>query len=291
MARGLGKGLGRGLDALFQENRQDEIIEELNVAELRANPYQPRIEFDETALEELSESIKLHGVLQPIVVRKSVKGYDIVVGERRFRASKMAGKNKIPAIVKTLTDQQMMELAIIENLQREDLNPLEEAKSYATLMKHLNLTQAEAADRLGKSRSYIANLLRLLNLPQEVKMMINQKEISGGHGRTLLGLKNEEDIIKVAHKVVQEAMSVRALEDFIKVMNQEELEPQSKEVKIKQKPKPKPKFLVKHEELLKQNLGTKVEISKSRKKGKISIEFTSEEEFNRLIHLLENVGE
>ncbi|MGZ9849568.1 ParB/RepB/Spo0J family partition protein [Macrococcus psychrotolerans] len=287
MARGLGKGLGRGLDALFQENRQDEIVEELNVAELRANPYQPRIEFDEAALEELSESIKLHGVLQPIVVRRSVKGYDIVVGERRFRASKLAGKNKIPAIVKTLTDQQMMELAIIENLQREDLNPLEEAKSYESLMKHLNLTQAETADRLGKSRSYIANLLRLLNLPQEVKKMINHKEISGGHGRTLLGLKNEEDIIKVAHKVVREAMSVRALEDLIKMMNQEEVETHSKEVKVKQKPK----FLVKHEESLKQNLGTKVEISKSRKKGKISIEFTSEEEFNRLIHLLENVGE
>lgn len=287
MARGLGKGLGRGLDALFQENSQDEIVEELHVAELRPNPYQPRIEFDEAALQELSESIKLHGVLQPIVVRKSVKGYDIVVGERRFRASKLAGKNKIPAIVKELTDQQMMELAIIENLQREDLNPLEEAKSYESLMKHLNLTQAETADRLGKSRSYIANLLRLLNLPQEVKTMINQKEISGGHGRTLLGLKNEDDMIKVAHKVVKEAMSVRALEDFIKTLNQEEIKTDDKKVKAKQKPK----FLVKHEESLKQHLGTKVEISKSRKKGKIAIEFTSEEEFNRLINLLENVGE
>jgi len=287
MARGLGKGLGRGLDALFQENSQDEVIEDLNVSELRPNPYQPRLEFDEAALSELSESIKMHGVLQPIVVRKTIKGYDIVVGERRFRASKLAGKHKIPAIVKELSDQQMMELAIIENLQREDLNPLEEAKSYETLMNHLKLTQAEAADRLGKSRSYIANLLRLLNLPQEIKTMINQKEISGGHGRTLLSLKNDEEMIEVAHKVIKEEMSVRALEMYIKARNEEGVTSEKKETKEKQKPK----FLVKHEEKLKQHLGTKVEISKSRKKGKIAIEFTSEEEFNRLINLLENVGE
>ncbi|WP_313019393.1 ParB/RepB/Spo0J family partition protein, partial [Macrococcoides bohemicum] len=186
MARGLGKGLGRGLDALFQENQQDELVEDISLSELRPNPYQPRHEFDEQALNELSKSIKMHGVLQPIVVRKSVKGYDIVVGERRFRASKLAGKVKIPAIVKQLTDTQMMELAVIENLQREDLNPLEEAKSYQFLMDKLNLTQAETADRLGKSRPYIANMLRLMNLPQAVKDLIDQKKISGGHGRTLL---------------------------------------------------------------------------------------------------------
>lgn len=280
MARGLGKGLGRGLDALFQDNQQDELVEEIQLSELRPNPYQPRHEFDEVALNELSESIKLHGVLQPIIVRKSIKGYDIVVGERRYRASKLAGKVKIPAIVKQLTDTQMMELAVIENLQREDLNPLEEAKSYQFLMDKLNLTQAETADRLGKSRPYIANMLRLMNLPQAVKTMIDEKKITGGHGRTLLGLKTEKEMIKVAEKVFAESMSVRELEKYIKTLN-------SNDDKVK-KEKQKPMFLVKHEEKLKQNLGTKVEISKSRKKGKIAIEFTSEEEFNRLIALLEN---
>lgn len=280
MARGLGKGLGRGLDALFQENQHDELVEDINLSELRPNPYQPRHEFDEQALNELSESIKIHGVLQPIVVRKSVKGYDIVVGERRYRASKLAGKLKIPAIVKQLSDTQMMELAVIENLQREDLNPLEEAKSYQFLMDKLNLTQAETADRLGKSRPYIANMLRLMNLPQVVKDLIDQKKISGGHGRTLLGLKSEEEMISVAKKVIAESMSVRELEKYIKELTHTESKPK--------KEKRKPMFLVKHEENLKRHLGTKVEISKSRRKGKIAIEFTSEEEFNRIIALLEN---
>ncbi len=282
MARGLGKGLGRGLDALFQDNKGDELIEQIRLEQIRPNPYQPREEFDETALNELAESIKIHGVLQPIVVRKSVKGYDIVVGERRFRASQIAGKHDIPAIVKTLTDKQMMELAIIENLQREDLNPLEEAKSYQVMMEHLNLTQSETADRLGKSRPYIANMLRLLNLPAEIKQLINDKKISGGHGRTLLSLKDADTMHVVAAKVIAESMSVRQLELYVKSLGEHP-------VKVKQEPA-KPKFLVKHEQTLKERFGTKVEISKSRNKGKIAIEFTSEEEFNRLISLLENAG-
>ncbi len=282
MARGLGKGLGRGLDALFQDNKGDELIEQIRLEQIRPNPYQPREEFDETALNELAESIKIHGVLQPIVVRKSVKGYDIVVGERRFRASQIAGKHDIPAIVKTLTDKQMMELAIIENLQREDLNPLEEAKSYQVMMEHLNLTQSETADRLGKSRPYIANMLRLLNLPDEIKQLINDKKISGGHGRTLLSLKDADTMHVVAAKVIAESMSVRQLELYVKSLGEHP-------VKVKQETA-KPKFLVKHEQTLKECFGTKVEISKSRNKGKIAIEFTSEEEFNRLISLLENAG-
>ncbi len=282
MARGLGKGLGRGLDALFQDNKGDELIEQIRLEQIRPNPYQPREEFDETALNELAESIKIHGVLQPIVVRKSVKGYDIVVGERRFRASQIAGKHDIPAIVKTLTDKQMMELAIIENLQREDLNPLEEAKSYQVMMEHLNLTQSETADRLGKSRPYIANMLRLLNLPAEIKQLINDKKISGGHGRTLLSLKDADTMHVVAAKVIAESMSVRQLELYVKSLGEHP-------VKVKQETA-KPKFLVKHEQTLKECFGTKVEISKSRNKGKIAIEFTSEEEFNRLISLLENAG-
>lgn len=282
MARGLGKGLGRGLDALFQENKNDELVEEIQLTNIRPNPYQPRHEFEENALNELADSIRTHGVLQPIVVRQSVKGYDIVVGERRFRASKLAGRHTVPAIVKTLTDKQMMELAIIENLQREDLNPLEEAKSYDMLMTKLNLTQSETAERLGKSRPYIANMLRLLQLPEEVKQLINDKKLSGGHGRTLLSLKDAETMKLTADKVVRESMSVRQLEQYVKTLGNQPVN--------EKKPVQKPKFLVKHEQTLKERLGTKVEISKSRKKGKIAIEFTSEEEFNRLIQLLEQAG-
>ncbi|TDM10431.1 ParB/RepB/Spo0J family partition protein [Macrococcus lamae] len=282
MARGLGKGLGRGLDALFQDNKGDEVVEQLRLDTIRPNPYQPRQEFEETALNELAESIKIHGVLQPIIVRNSVKGYDIVVGERRYRASKLAGKHDIPAVVKSLTDKQMMELAIIENLQREDLNPLEEARSYQLMMDNLNLTQSETADRLGKSRPYIANMLRLLNLPVDIKQLINDKKISGGHGRTLLGLKDAETMQAAAAKVISESMSVRQLEQYVKSLGDQPVK--EKHVAAK------PKFLVKHEQSLKERLGTKVEISKSRKKGKIAIEFTSEEEFNRLIELLENAG-
>ncbi|KAA1039506.1 ParB/RepB/Spo0J family partition protein [Macrococcus equipercicus] len=282
MAKSLGKGLGRGLDALFQDNQGDEVVEQLRLHTIRPNPYQPRQEFEEAALHELAESIKIHGVLQPIVVRKSVKGYDIVVGERRYRASKLAGKQDIPAIVKSMTDKQMMELAIIENLQREDLNPLEEARSYQLMMEHLNLTQSEAADRLGKSRPYIANMLRLLNLPADIKQLINDKKISGGHGRTLLGLKDTETMQTAAAKVITEAMSVRQLELYVKSLSDQPVKDKKEATK--------PKFLVKHEQSLKERLGTKVEISKSRKKGKIAIEFTSEEEFNRLISLLESAG-
>ncbi|TDM13608.1 ParB/RepB/Spo0J family partition protein [Macrococcus bovicus] len=281
MAKGLGKGLGRGLDALFQDNKGDEVVEQLRLDDIRPNPYQPRHDFDDMALAELAESIKLHGILQPIIVKKSVKGYDIVAGERRYRASKLAGKTDIPAIVKSMTDKQMMEFAIIENLQREDLNALEEARSYQLLMDHLSLTQAEAADRLGKSRPYIANMLRLLNLPEEIKQLINDKQLSGAHGRTLLGLKNEADMLSVAKRVIRETWSVRQLEQYVKSLTATPEQPK--------KTSAKPKFLVKHEQSLKQHLGTNVEISKSRKKGKIAIEFTSEEEFNRLISLLERL--
>ncbi|HIV81342.1 MAG TPA: ParB/RepB/Spo0J family partition protein, partial [Candidatus Salinicoccus merdavium] len=184
------KRLGKGLDALFNTNTEEEAVTDVRLSEIRKNPYQPRVEFDQEKLEELADSIGTHGVLQPIILRKSVKGYDIVVGERRFRASKIAGRETIPAIVKELSDNDMMELAIIENLQRENLNPLEEAMSYRQLMEKRRLTQAEVAERLGKSRPYIANMLRILNLPNAVKKLINEKKLSGAHGRTLLSLKD-----------------------------------------------------------------------------------------------------
>ena len=272
------KRLGKGLDALFNTNVEEESVTDVKLSDIRKNPYQPRVEFDSEKLEELADSIGTHGVLQPIILRKSVKGYDIVVGERRFRASKIAGRETIPAIVIELSDNDMMELAIIENLQREDLNPLEEAMSYRQLMEKRSLTQAEVAERLGKSRPYIANMLRILNLPNAVKKLINEKKLSGAHGRTLLGLKDPIAQEEAAKKAASERMSVRALEQYVRNMQVQ---------KKKKGPKEKPNFLLKHEGNLKERFGTAVEIKKTRNKGQITFEFKNEEEFNRLMKLFE----
>lgn len=261
------------------DQSHDKIVE-LPLEKLRRNPYQPRDYFNEEALRDLMQSISQHGVLQPIVVRETIKGYDIVVGERRFRASQLANKETIPAIIKNLTDEEMLELAIIENLQRENLKPLEEAKSYATMMEELNLKQQDIADRLGKSRSYIANVLRLLNLPPSVKILINEEKISSAHGRTLLGLDKKHQLDQVAKKIVKEHMSVRALEEYIKNLN---AHGQEKKKKLKQQ---KPNFLVKHEYQLKEKFGTNIDISKTKKAGKISLEFNSEDEYKRILELL-----
>ena len=254
----------------------DKIVE-IPLDKLRRNPYQPRDYFDEEALKDLTQSISQHGVLQPIVVRETIKGYDIVVGERRFRASQLAEKDTVPAIIKVLTDEEMLELAIIENLQRENLKPLEEAKSYATMMAELNLKQQDVADRLGKSRSYIANVLRLLNLPPSVKSLINEEKLSSAHGRTLLGIEKKHQINQVAKKVIKENMSVRALEEYIKFLNANGQE------KPKQPKQNKPSFLVKHEYQLKEKYGTNIDISKTKKAGKISLEFNSEAEYKRIM--------
>lgn len=192
------KGLGRGIDALFQESKEeqqpDEQVVELEISEIRPNPYQPRKTFNEEALEELAKSIKKSGVFQPIIVRKSsVKGYEIIAGERRYRASKLAKKTEIPAIIREFNEEQMMEVAVLENLQREDLTPLEEAEAYNTLMEKLNLTQTQVSERLGKSRPYIANYLRLLGLPGKVKLMLQDGSLSMGQARTLLAVKDEEN--------------------------------------------------------------------------------------------------
>ncbi|CAM4320784.1 ParB/RepB/Spo0J family partition protein [Lacicoccus alkaliphilus] len=271
--------LGKGLDALFNtDTAEAEAVTEVKLSEIRKNPYQPRVEFDPEKLEELADSIRTHGILQPIILRKSVKGYDIVAGERRYRAAGLAEMETITAIVKELSDDDMMELAIIENLQREDLNPLEEAMSYKQLMEKRSLTQAEVAERLGKSRPYIANMLRILNLPAAVKKLINEKKLSGAHGRTLLGLKDPVSQEAAAKKAVTEDMSVRALEEYVRSMQT---------MKKKKASQEKPKFLLRHESSLKEKFGTSVEIKKTRNKGQIAFEFKNEEEFNRLMKLFE----
>lgn len=278
----MAKGLGKGLNALFNTDGvvAGEKVEKIPVRDIKPNPYQPRKEFKKEALEELAESIKEHGVLQPVVVRKQGKGYELVVGERRFRAAKMALQKEIPAIIREFDQQQMMELAILENLQREDLTALEEAEAYQNLMENLNFTQEQLAQRLGKSRPYIANQVRLLSLPKDVQQLIAEQIITPGHGRTLLGLKRNKLISQVAAKVVQQGLNVRQLEALVQQYNEDV----SRETK--EKPK-KDLFLQECEDQLRDVFGTSVVITKGKKKGKIEIEFFSEDDLERILEILE----
>ena len=270
--------------AQTEDNRlittQEEEVQHIALDQIKANPYQPRKTFDDTKLDDLAGSIRQHGILQPIVLRQTIKGYHIVVGERRFRASQRVGLTTIPAIVKTMTDEDMMELAIIENLQREDLNAIEEAESYRKLMDDLQLTQQEVATRLSKSRPYIANMLRLLNLPSTVMRMVRQEQLSGAHGRTLLAMKDKSAMNKIAQQAYEESWSVRYLEDCINSAKN------SKTSKQASTSKKKPKFIQQQERQLRDQYGSKVNISTVNKKGHITFEFTSEEEFKQLIQQL-----
>jgi ParB family chromosome partitioning protein len=279
----MAKGLGKGLDAFFSnvEAKNEETIQEISLKELRPNPYQPRKVFDKEAIEELTASIIEHGILQPLVVRKSIKGYEIVVGERRFRAAKEAKLDKVPAIVRELSEQQMMELAILENLQREDLNPIEEGMAYQALMEKLNLTQEEVAKRLGKSRPHIANHIRLLSLPPKIQELISNGTISMGHGRALLGLRQKNKLPSIVEKIVKENLNVRQLERLIQLLN----ENVSRETK---KPEPKQDiFLKERETFLRERFGTTVNIKQTKNKGKIEIEFFSKEDLERILELLD----
>ncbi|WP_436860826.1 ParB/RepB/Spo0J family partition protein [Staphylococcus caeli] len=260
----------------------DEKIQKINIQAIKANPYQPRKTFDDERLHDLAKSIQLHGILQPIVLRKTIAGYNIVVGERRYRAANIAGLTEVPAIVKSLTDKDMMELAIIENLQREDLNAIEEAESYRKLMDDLNLTQQEVAQRLSKSRPYIANMLRLLNLPKSVSIMVRDGVLSGGHGRTLLGVKDAHQMLRIAKQASRESWSVRELEKYVTAQSET---PKSK-ADVAQDAITKPKFIRQQERQLKEQYGAHVAITTKNKKGQITFEFKSEAEFKRLIHQL-----
>ena len=285
MAKKLGKGLGRGLDAIFAtENvelvRDNDKIVEITLDEIKKNPYQPRTYFNEEKLNELKESIEKNGLLQPIIVKKAVKGYYIIAGERRYRAFELLGRKEIPAIIKEMTDEEMMVFAVLENLQREDLSALEESESYKNLMYKMSLTQEELAKKLGKSRPYIANSLRLLKLPTEIKNKLEQGVISTAHARTLLSLKTKKAMEEVCVLVVERKMSVRELEEYVAKL----LKP--KEVK---KPKAKDIFIEEQENILKKRLGTSVTIKQGRnKKGKIEIEFKDNDEFERIISLFKD---
>lgn len=282
-----GKGLGRGIDALFQDIEEVDVKKEevldLPLNELRPNPYQPRKTFDEQSLKELANSIERSGVFQPIIVRRSqIKGYEIIAGERRFRASRLAGKTNIPAIIRNFDEEMMMQIAVLENLQREDLNPLEEAEAYDMLMKNLKLTQAQVAERLGKSRPYIANYLRLLSLPKLVKEMVQEERLSMGQARTLLGLKDKSNLLKLANRCVKENLTVRQLEKIVSEMND------SKEKKkIPRLMKEKPYYLRESEERLMDKFGTSVAIQEKNGKGKIEIEYLSQNDLTRILDILD----
>ncbi|MFS0865537.1 ParB/RepB/Spo0J family partition protein [Fredinandcohnia sp. 179-A 10B2 NHS] len=278
----MAKGLGRGINALFPEVGTEEKVQEIKITEIRPNPYQPRKTFEPDAITELKESILTHGILQPLIVRKSIKGFEIVAGERRFRAAKEAKLTTVPVVVRELTEQQMMELALLENLQREDLTPIEEAFAYQSLLDHLKITQEQLAKRLGKSRPHIANHLRLLSLPKHVQLLISEGKLSMGHGRTLLGLKKKEKLNAIVEKVIVEQLNVRQLENLVNQLNQNVPRETTKPKKEKNV------FIKEQETYLRERFGTSVTIKQNKKKGKIEIEFFSNEDLERILELLES---
>ncbi|KPL57871.1 ParB/RepB/Spo0J family partition protein [Rossellomorea vietnamensis] len=279
----MAKGLGKGINALFtnmQTTQNEESVQEVSLKEIRPNPYQPRKIFEPQAIEELKESILEHGILQPIIVRKSIKGYEIVVGERRYRAATAAKLETVPVVVRELNDQQMMELAVLENLQREDLTPIEEGAAYQMLMDKLKLTQEELAKRLGKSRPHIANHIRLLSLPSPVQELISEGKLSMGHGRALLGLKDKKKLSMIVNRILKESLNVRLLEKIIQEANDNV----PRETK---KTERKDVFIQEQESLLRERFGTTVTIKQSKKKGKIELEFFSKEDLDRILELLQ----
>lgn len=281
------KALGRGLEQLFndeglnfdtiensiiEEAKTNDQIVEIDLSELRANPYQPRKKFDEEALNELASSIKEHGVFQPIIVKKSIKGYEIIAGERRFRASKLAGMQTIPAIVKDFSDEEMMQIALLENLQRENLTSIEEAKAYKSIIESMNITQDELAKKVGKSRSHVTNILGLLKLPASVQDMVLYNKLSMGHARVLSKLDDPKTIEDLAQRVITEDLSVRKLESLV-------YDNEEKEVKTKKSSNNEYKYM---ENFLKEKLGTNVKINNN----KISIKFSNVQDLNRILEIM-----
>ena len=284
------RALGKGLEELFSaevldfdsleekivtETPKEEIVE-INLDELRSNPYQPRKVFDEKALNELAESIKQHGVFQPIIVKKSIHGYEIIAGERRVKASKIAGLSTIPAIVREFDDTEMMEIALLENLQREDLNAIEEANAYIKIMETKNLTHEELAKVLGKSQSYVTNMIGLVRLPNEVKQMVIDNKLSMTHARILSKMSDYNTIINLANRIVTENLSVRDLEEIAKGNDIGKL------IKVKRTIKESDQKYKYAEEFLCENLDSKVRVYKN----KIEIKFNNVDDLNRILETI-----
>ena len=277
------KRLGRGLHALIPTMDDDERgVNNVNIDSIKSNPFQPRKTFDEDKIKELATSIREHGLIQPIVVRAQGDSYELIAGERRLKALQMLGKRTIPAIVKEYTDGEMLEIALIENLQREDLNPIEEASAYKQLMDEFGLTQEELSQRIGKSRSVIANSIRLLNLPKEVQDMLKSGDITTGHGRALAGLDNERFQTELAKKIKSEELNVRDTEKIVKKFLSEGNRIRRNVAEGKEKDI----LLLEIEDRMKRILGTQVKIIDGKNKGKIVIEYYSGDELERIIETI-----
>ncbi|MCR5373579.1 MAG: ParB/RepB/Spo0J family partition protein [Solobacterium sp.] len=283
------KALGRGLDSIFGSNVEqflDDIQNntsdlpgrrqiELKISEIRPNPYQPRKEFDPKALNELADSIRLHGIFTPLLVRKSVKDYELITGERRLRAAKIAGLNTVPCIEVDFSEEEMMEISILENVQREDLNPLEEAAAYESLVKRLGYTQEKLAERVGKSREHCANMMRLLKLPQEVRDLVTAKKLTTGHVRPLLALEDEDAMVEAARYILKKKMSVREVEKYIKTLLKDPDKRKKREVQ-------KDPWIRDLENRMQDRLGTKVEVGTK----SFTVSYQDTADLNRILDLL-----
>lgn len=275
-------GLGKGLSSLFEDNNtiSEEPVSTLRLSEIEPNREQPRKDFDENALAELADSIRQHGVIQPLMVRPMPDGtYQLVAGERRWRASRMAGLTEVPVVIRELSDEQTMELALIENLQREDLNPIEEALGYRALMDNFDMTQEKVAASVGKSRPVIANSLRLLKLPQSVVNMVRSSQISSGHARALLALDDEEKIVKLADKIVSDSLTVRDIEKIAQQKGKTD-------AANAEKPFVRDTFFDEVQIALEEHLQRKIKISHRGSKGSVTIEFLSKDELTELANKL-----
>lgn len=279
------RGLGKGLSALIQDkekvdtligdsSNRDEAVLSIPLNNIIPKPDQPRKIFQEDALKDLAQSITENGVIQPIIVRKLENGYEIIAGERRWRAAREAGLDEIPCIIREIDDITADRISLIENVQRENLNPIEEAQAYKRIMKEYSLKQDELAKAVGKSRSYISNNMRLLNLDERVVQYIYEGKISGGHGKALLGIKDKDEQLKAAEKIIHFGLNVRDTESNVK-----------KKKKIRTK-KRKENYIVDLEDQLMSALGTKVTLNMGRKSGKIEIEYYNDEDLERLIDLI-----
>jgi ParB family chromosome partitioning protein len=284
----MSRRLGKGLDALISslEVGDDDKVIEIPLAEIRPNPYQPRKTFDEESIRELAESIRQHGVIQPIIVRNAVKGYEIIAGERRFRASQLVGNPTIPAVVRDFSDQQVMEIALIENLQREDLNAIELAQAYQSIMEKFQLTQEELSLKVGKSRSHIANFLRLLSLPAEVKEHVSRGTLSMGHARALAGLKDEKQMKELARQTIEHEWSVRQLEDAIQQLGRKNAAVKKPQARAKKRDP----YIEQIEETLRERFKTTVRIRHQKDKGRIEFLYYGRQDLERLLEMLERLA-
>jgi ParB family chromosome partitioning protein len=281
------KALGKGLEALFPtyQEKVNEEIHEVPISDIFPNRQQPRQNFDDQKLLELCSSIKSHGVIQPIFLKRHVHGYEIVAGERRWRAAKMAGLTKIPAIIRDVSEDKKLEIALIENIQREDLNPIEEGQAYKLLMEQFEYTQQDLADKIGKDRSTVANAIRLLKLPNRIKEFIAEQKLSMGHARAILGIESDEDKLSLSERIIKKGLSVRDTESLIRRLSREK----EKEAKETSDQLEKGSAIPVLEETLSRTLKTRVRLFHKGGKGRIEIRFFSEDEFERILELLRSI--